>query len=98
MGLNLAIAIALHNIPEVQKSIIQLLSLNETNYLKFELLPPMIALECFCASVRFKWHFFLVLKLKKFHVQYECQILVVTFICAKLQINVYHGKSVHDDS
>lgn len=50
VGLNLAIAIALHNIPEVQKSIIQLLSLNETNYLKIELLPPMIAPECFCAS------------------------------------------------
>ena len=49
VGLNLAVAIALHNIPEVQKSIIKLLSLNEKDYLKFELLAPMIALGCFCA-------------------------------------------------
>jgi len=54
VGLNLAVAIALHNIPEVQNSTIQLLSLDETDYLKFELLPPMIALGyiCTCSKIQ----------------------------------------------
>jgi hypothetical protein len=44
VGPNLAIAIALHNIPTVQNSAIQLLSLDEIGYLRFELLPHVIAL------------------------------------------------------
>jgi hypothetical protein len=44
VGLNMAIAIALHNIPKVQNSVIQLLSLDETCYLRLELLPHVIAL------------------------------------------------------
>jgi hypothetical protein len=56
-----------------------------TDFLKFELLSHITIqlLDAFAHAVRFKWHkFYLCCKAFKFHGQYECQIVMVTFTCA----------------